>query len=83
MSEKERESPNSSSREPAVEKRGFALLRQLMSELEGAPSPGVVGLELYSIWLEHAQSVAQEALEYLNSVDPDFGREVPLPADFK
>jgi hypothetical protein len=53
-----------------------------MSDVEGAPSPGVVGDELYAIWYEHAQSVAQEALEYLNLVEPDHGREVALPEEF-
>jgi hypothetical protein len=53
-----------------------------MSDVEGAPSPGVVGDELYSIWYEHAQTVAQEALEYLNTVDPGHGREGGLPEEF-
>lgn len=65
-----------------MDERGLALLRQLMSDVEGAPSPGVVGDELYAIWYEHAQSVAQEALEYLNLVEPDHGREVALPEEF-
>ncbi len=58
-----------------MDDRGFAILRQLMSDVEGAPSPGVIKDELYSIWYEHAQSVAQEALEYLNTSDPDHGPE--------
>jgi hypothetical protein len=65
-----------------MDERGLALLRQLMSDVEGAPFPGVVDGELYSIWYEHAQSVAQEALEYLNTVDPDHGREGGLPEEF-
>jgi hypothetical protein len=35
----------------------------------------VIKDKLYSIWYEHAQSVAQEALEYLNTTDPGHGRE--------
>jgi hypothetical protein len=58
-----------------MDERGLAILRQLMSDVEGAPSPGVIKDELYSIWYEHAQSVAQEALEFLNTTDPDHGRE--------
>ena len=58
-----------------MDERGLAILRQLMSDVEGAPSPGVMKDELYSIWYEHAQSVAQEALEYLNTSDPDHGPE--------
>lgn len=46
-----------------------------MSDVEGAPSPGVLKDELYSIWYEHAQTIAQEALEYLNTSDPDHGPE--------
>ncbi len=57
-----------------MDDKGLAILRQLMSDVEGAPSPGVIKGELYSIWYEHAQSVAQEALEYLNTTDPDHGR---------
>jgi hypothetical protein len=58
-----------------MDEKGLAILRQLMSDVEGAPSPGVMKAELYSIWYEHAQSVAQEALEYLNNLDPEHGRE--------
>ena len=58
-----------------MDDKGLAIFRQLMSDVEGAPSPGVIKDELYSIWYEHAQSVAQEALEYLNTTDPDHGRE--------
>jgi len=39
--------------------------------------------ELYSIWYEHAQSVAQEALEYLNTTDPDHGPEDGERFDFE
>lgn len=50
-----------------------------MSDVEGAPFPGSVQEELYAIWYEHAQSVAQEALEYLNQVDPAYGRDEAVP----
>jgi hypothetical protein len=66
-----------------MDERGFAILRQLMSDVEGAPSPGVMKDELYSIWYEHAQSVAQEALEYLNTSDPGHGPEDEGPIDLK
>lgn len=58
-----------------MDDKGLAILRQLMSDVEGAPSPGMLKNELYSIWYEHAQSVAQEALEFLNITEPDHGRE--------
>jgi len=66
-----------------MDQRGLGILRQLISDIEGAPSPGVVGKELYSIWYEHAQSVAQEALEYLDEEDPDYDRSGDLPSDFR
>ncbi|HUX39313.1 MAG TPA: hypothetical protein VMV44_15545 [Rectinemataceae bacterium] len=62
-----------------MEERGLSLLRKLMSDVEGAPFPGSVQEELYSIWYEHAQSIAQEALEYLNQVDPGYGRDDSVP----
>jgi hypothetical protein len=65
-----------------MEERGLAILRQLMSDVEGAPSPGLLRSKLYYIWYEHAQSVAQEALEYLNTVEPDHGKEGGLPSEF-
>ena len=63
-----------------MDDRGMALLRQLMSEVEGAPYPAAeIQPELYGIWYEHAQSAAQEALEYLNRVEPGHGRDASLP----
>jgi len=64
-----------------MEERGLALLRRLMSDVEGAPFPGSLHEELYAIWYEHAQSVAQEALEYLNQVDPSYGKNEAVPGD--
>jgi hypothetical protein len=66
-----------------MDEQGIAFLRQLMSEIEGAPSPGVIKDKLYSIWYEHAQKVAQETLEYLNTTIPDHGREDDGPIDFE
>ncbi len=65
-----------------MDEKGLAILRQIMSDVEGAPSPGVMKDELYSIWFEHAQSVAQEALEYLNTVDPGHGRDDAEQVEF-
>jgi hypothetical protein len=62
--------------------RGLEILRRLMSDVEGAPSPGVLGEELYSIWYEHAQGLAQEALEYLNIIEPGHGRDDGEPTGF-
>jgi hypothetical protein len=66
-----------------MDDKGFAILRQLMSDVEGAPSHGVIKNELYSIWYEHAQSVAQEALEYLNTSDPGYGPDDDESIDFE
>ena len=62
-----------------MEERGLVLLRKLISDVEGAPFPGAVQEELYAIWYEHAQSVAQEPLEYLNQLDPSYGRDEAIP----
>lgn len=65
-----------------MDDRGIALLRQLMSEVEGAPFPAELDTELYAIWYEHAQSGAQSALEYLNGIDPAYGKVDGLLPDF-
>ncbi|MBP7095659.1 MAG: hypothetical protein KBC36_06180 [Spirochaetia bacterium] len=54
-----------------MDKQGYSLLRQLASDVEGAPYPGSIGKELYTIWYEHVQRTAQEALAYLDEHDPD------------
>lgn len=47
------------------------MLKNLVSTVQGAPYPGDdLNLELYTIWFEHAQSVAVECYEYLNSSFP-------------
>lgn len=39
-------------------KQCIEMLRQLVSDVQGAPYPGEdINKELYSIWYEHAQSV--------------------------
>jgi hypothetical protein len=45
--------------------RATDIIVQLISSLQGAPYPGTIDNELYTIWYEHAQIAAQEALEYL------------------
>jgi len=55
-----------------MEENGLALLRQLISDLEGAPYPNAINNELYTIWYEHVQEAAGNALEYLNSQDPEY-----------
>jgi hypothetical protein len=65
-----------------MDDKGLALVRQLMSDVEGAPFPASLDGELYAIWYEHAQKSAQEALEYLNEIDPSYGKNGKLPEDF-
>lgn len=66
-----------------MDEQGLALLRRLMSDVEGAPFPGSPDPELYAIWYEHAQKCAQDALEYLATVDPGYGREADFPPEFR
>ncbi len=42
------------------------IVRQLVSDIQGAPYPYDISFELYNIWYEHAQKLAVQALEYLN-----------------
>lgn len=58
-----------------MDEKGFVIIKQLVSELEGAPFPSAIKNELYTIWYEHIQESACEALEYLASFDPDYGPE--------
>lgn len=47
------------------------MLKNLVSTVQGAPYPGDdLKLELYTIWFEHAQRVAVECYEYLDSNFP-------------
>jgi len=54
---------------------GFAILKALASELQGAPFPKTVTKELYAIWYEHVQKAAQDALEYLDRNAPGYAPE--------
>ncbi len=49
------------------------LLRELVSDVQGAPYPGdEIRSELYSIWYEHAQRAAVNCFEFL---DENFPKE--------
>ncbi|HAW86103.1 MAG: hypothetical protein A2087_10330 [Spirochaetes bacterium GWD1_61_31] len=54
-----------------MDEKGYALLKKLISDVEGAPYPNVINHELYTIWYEHVQIAAHDALEFLNTWDPD------------
>ena len=48
-----------------------ALMRQLISDVQGAPFPGDdFEPELYRIWYEHLQRNAQDCFEFLNDFFP-------------
>jgi hypothetical protein len=49
-----------------MDDEGYELIRKLIADIEGAPFPNTIDRELYLIWYEHVQSVAQKALEYLD-----------------
>lgn len=48
-----------------------ALMRQLVSDVQGAPYPGSdFEPELYQIWYEHLQKNAQNCFEFLDEYFP-------------
>ncbi len=48
-----------------------ALMRQLVSDVQGAPYPGSdFEPELYQIWYEHLQKNAQNCFEFLDEFFP-------------
>lgn len=61
-------------------KRGFEIMRQLIADVEGAPYPNSIDSELYTIWYEHVQAIAQEALEFINQNDKDLNLSVDIAA---
>lgn len=58
-----------------MDKQGFKIMRKLISDIDGAPYPNTIDNELYTIWYEHVQQIAQEALEFLNENDEDLKAE--------
>jgi hypothetical protein len=55
-----------------IDQEGYLILKQLVSDVQGAPYPNVVENELYRICYEHAQQVAIQCLEY---IDKNFPKE--------
>jgi len=45
------------------------ILKNLISVVEGAPSPGNISSELYHIWFEHAQKAATEGIQLVNDME--------------
>jgi hypothetical protein len=58
---------------------GYQILKQLVSDVQGAPYPNVIENELYKIWYEHAQQIAIQCLEYLDKTFPQEKTSEKLP----
>jgi len=76
----------------AIQKRGLNImdsrfnefcdkLRQLLSEVQGAPYPATINNELYDIWYEHIQSTAIDCFEYLNENFPQEAEDISRNLD--
>lgn len=62
-----------------MDQEGYEILKQLVSDVQGAPYPNVVENELYRIWYEHAQQVAIQCLEYMDRNFPKDKNDNKLP----
>lgn len=63
-------------------KQCIEMLRQLVSDVQGAPYPGDdINNELYSIWYEHAQAAAVSCFEYLDENFPEESKDVTKKLD--
>lgn len=63
-------------------KQCVQMLRDLVSDVQGAPFPGDdLKSELYSIWYEHAQRSAVACFEYLNDNFPQEQKELDKTID--
>ena len=63
-------------------KQCVEMLRQLVSDVQGAPYPGDdINSELYTIWYEHAQKAAVSCFEFLDENFPEDIKEVDKKID--
>jgi len=62
-----------------MDHEGYEILKQLVSDVQGAPYPNVIDNELYRIWYEHAQQVAIKCLEYIDKNFPNDRDSEKLP----
>ena len=62
-----------------MDQEGYLILKQLVSDVQGAPYPNVIEHELYRIWYEHAQQVAIQCLEYMDRNFPNARDADKLP----
>lgn len=51
-------------------------LRNLVSDVQGAPYPANINEELYYIWYEHVQKNAMECFEFLDEFFPREKEEI-------
>lgn len=62
-----------------MDHEGYVIMKQLVSDVQGAPYPNVIENELYRIWYEHAQQVAIKCLEYIDKNFPKDKDQDNLP----
>lgn len=63
-------------------KQCIEMLRQLVSDVQGAPYPGDdIKNELYTIWYEHAQRAAVGCFEFLDENFPEESKDVTKKID--
>lgn len=62
-----------------IDHEGYEILKQLVSDVQGAPYPNVVDNELYRIWYEHAQQIAIQCLEYIDKNFPKDKDNTKMP----
>jgi hypothetical protein len=60
-----------------IDHEGYEIMKQLVSDVQGAPYPNVIENELYRIWYEHAQLVAIQCLEYIDKNFPKDPESLP------
>lgn len=62
-----------------MDNEGYEIMKQLVSDVQGAPYPNVIDNELYRIWYEHAQVVAIQCFEYIDRKFPKDKNKDKLP----
>jgi len=62
-----------------IDHEGYEIMKQLVSDVQGAPYPNNIENELYRIWYEHAQIVAIQCLEYIARNFPKDKNDTKLP----
>lgn len=62
-----------------IDPEGYKIMKQLVSDVQGAPFPNNNENELYRIWYEHAQKVALTCLEYIAKNFPEDKSQIKFP----